>query len=252
MFRKAACAVAFFCLSHPVYAECDIAECTPRACIDFQFQETLPGFPAHETDTTPEQRDAIRQVAQDVANGLDQDGTYRCARIVGHSSSWRGLSAEEYDLRSVLRAKVTAELFAAVLETSGAVPIIIPEEDLLVEEFCMISGAEDFVIIYGGQGNSCPKVDNQVESTSSAARTARYTNRRVEIYLVPEAKPFKVRIDWDKPCPDVMSDQTVCVEVLDGIYQGTQCSHDAFMSTNSKADLLEMVERGEARLICKP
>lgn len=252
MFRKSAIAAIVLCTSEPALALCDIAECTPRACVSYKLQETLPGFPANETETTQEQRDEIRRIAQDVADNLDQEGAYRCARIVGHSSSWRGISAEEYDLRSVLRARVVAELFAAVLETNGAVPIIVPEENVQSEAFCMISGDADFTIVYEGLGNSCPKVDNQVESTSTAARSARFKNRRVELYLIPEAKRFKDKIDWNRPCSDVISDKTVCVEVLGGPLEGTLCSHDGFMSSNTRAELLQMVEDGEARLICKP
>ena len=236
-------------------AECDIAECNPRACENYPIQQTMPGFPAHATDLTPEQRRDLNTIALDLVEHRRDNGAYNCALIIGHSSSWRGISADEYDTRARERAQVVADLLAATMESEGLVPTVMSKQELDGEEFCEATGEEGFVLIYDERGNACPKVDNQINSSSNAAREARFINRRVEMYFVHGAKRIENTIDWDAPCSDVISDNMVCVDILDGIYQGTRCSSDSLVDAaqfNSQESLLEMVENGEARLICKP
>lgn len=254
MIRPLVFAGLAICWAATAQAECDIGECNPRTCEDYPIQATLPGFPAHATDTTPEQRERLAKIALGVGASRSQNGGYNCAMIVGHSSSWRDISADEYDRRALERAEVVADLMASTMETMGLVPMVISKEDLDGEAFCEATGEEGFVLIYDERGNACPKVDNRTDSFSRAAREARFINRRVDMYFIPGGKRIERQIDWDKPCSDVISSGMVCVEVLDGIYQGTRCSSDSFVDffSNSRADLLEMVENGEARLICKP
>ncbi len=255
MIRTISIAALAATLAASAHAACDIAECNPQVCENFAIQHTLPGFPAHETETTSEQREEIGKIALALADQARDPGAYQCARIMGHSSSWRQISADEYDRRALERARVVAELMAASMETTGLAPVIVAKEDLDGEQFCEATGEEDFVLIYDGRGNACPKVDNQVDSVSRAARDARFINRRVEMYLVRKGKPIEVKVDWDAPCSDVISADMLCVEVQDGIYQGTRCSSDDLvdvMNRNSRETLLEMVENGEAKLICRP
>ncbi|MFX0540861.1 hypothetical protein ACEWPM_003890 [Roseovarius sp. S4756] len=251
MIRPIALAALATCLATLANAQCDIADCNPRDCEDYAIQQILPGFPAHVAETTEEQRLQISRIGLGLALQLGNPGAYECAFVMGHSSSWRGISADEYDDRAHQRARIVAEMMATTMETEGVVATVVAKEDLDGDAFCETTGEEQFVIVYDGRGNACPRVDNQVNSTTRDARNARFVNRRVELYLVPKGERYLVQIDRDAPCPDVISSKMLCVDVDQPLRQGVICSDDGWLQT-SKEDLRDLVTRGEATVFCEP
>ncbi|MCK0168833.1 hypothetical protein MWU52_14835 [Jannaschia sp. S6380] len=250
-FRPALLALTLGCaaLASPAAAACDIAECNPQVCDPWRPAWTINDFPAHQTDTTTAQRDALGDIARHVADSQDDADPLVCLRLIGHASSFRGIGADEYDRRAMVRGETVAEMLTATLETHGLTSFTVARGDIDNDDaFCGEVLGSDITLIFDGRGNACPLVDNMVNSSSGTARANRAVNRRVSIYALRAMAPIERP---DAPAgPSLCNEpRAICINRHGTAVEGKACWTPGNFWENPD-DLRDEVRRGEADLIC--
>lgn len=230
-------------------AACDIGACNPQVCDPWSPTWTINDFPAHQTDTTSDQRRRIGKIAQIVVDSQDKPDPIVCLRLVGHASSFRGISADEYDRRGMVRGETIAEMLSTTLATSGLTSFTVNRADMDNDDaFCGEVLGSDVTLIFDGRGNACPLVDNMVNSSSSTARSNRAINRRVTLYALRDAAPIERPNAPSGPslCND---DRAICINRHGTAIEGKFCWGPGMFWVDPD-DLRQEVEAGSASLIC--
>lgn len=247
-----ASAVALLVLPQEGLSACDIAECNPQVCDPWRASWTINDFPAHQTESTPEQRDMVGDIARIVANSRDDPDPIVCLRLIGHASSFRNISADEYDRRAEIRGETIAEMLTAALETHGLRAFTVHRDEIDNDDaFCGEVLGSDVTLIFDGRGNGCPLVSNMVNSSSSTARANRAINRRVTIYSIRDAAPIdKITVRPTDICEN--DDDALCAVVDDFMTEGLVCAGTfaATMNGFTRAGLSAKIRAGTATRIC--
>ncbi|SIT12211.1 hypothetical protein SAMN05421759_1182 [Roseivivax lentus] len=252
--RAIACTLALLFMPSLGAAACDIAECNPQTCDSWRPTWTINDFPAHQTDTTVEQRSQIGEIARRIADSHSDAQPIICLRLVGHASSFRNISANEYDRRAETRGETIAEMLAASLETHGLTSFTVHRDEIDNDDaFCGEVLGSDVTLIFDGKGNSCPLVDNMVNSSNATARANRAINRRVSIYAIDDSLPIEtVDTSPQEVCESFPN--LLCANVPDFMIEGRVCagSFAGDLAGLTREELKARIEAGTATHLCGP
>lgn len=241
--------LAFGTLPQPGHAACDIAECNPQVCDPWRPAWTINDFPAHQTETTEDQRDFVGRIARHVADSQTAPDPIVCLRLIGHASSFRNITGDEYDRRAMVRGQTVAEMLTSTFETHGLTAFTVDRNDIDNDDaFCGEVLGSDVTLIFDGRGNACPLVDNMVTSSNSTARANRAVNRRVSIYALRAAAPIERPDQPDGPslCNEP---RAICIRREGGAIEGKFCWGPGMFWVDPD-DLRQEVHDGTASMIC--